>query len=313
VHRGRLPLLFRGTHTDNCIGTLHPATVERRLALRDRAAHNCVFKPSYRSVEHLCNLRCNNRRAHRAEPALRTCYQCDPRIHVQRAILTCSKLHHSGRLWRGGLRIRASWHCRNCGNRSDCTDPMCRSHVFTLQWNRSTLVAIWGYRFLHRLLLREGFRHNWKLTYRLYREECLHVQRRRRTRRAARVREPRPATEAANHRWSMDLVSDAFSSGRRSWLTIVDDCTREWPAIEVDTSLPATRVIEVLERLRASRGLPQQIVVDNGPEFRSRALDQWAYARGVQLVFIEPGQPVQNAFVESFNGTFRFECLDAYC
>lgn len=171
----------------------------------------------------------------------------------------------------------------------------------------------WGYRFLHRLLLREGFRHNWKLTYRLYREEGLHVQRRRRKRRAARIREPRPATEAANQRWSMDFVSDAFSSGRRfRALTIVDDHTRECPAIEVDTSLPATRVIEVLERLRASRGLPQQIVVDNGPEFRSRMLDQWAYARGVQLVFIEPGKPVQNAFVESFNGTFRFECLDAH-
>jgi putative transposase len=171
----------------------------------------------------------------------------------------------------------------------------------------------WGYRFLHRLLRREGFRHNWKLTYRLYREEGLHVQRRRKRRRAVRVRVPRPSVETANQRWSMDFVSDTFSSGRRfRALTVVDDHTRECPVIEVDTSLPAMRVIEVLEQLRISRGLPQQIVVDNGPEFRSRALDQWAYARNVELVFIEPGKPVQNAFIESFNGTFRFECLDAH-
>jgi putative transposase len=171
----------------------------------------------------------------------------------------------------------------------------------------------WGYRFLHRLLRREGFRHNWKLTYRLYREEGLHVHRRRRKRRAVRARVPRPAVATANQRWSMDFVSDAFSSGRRfRALTIVDDHTRECPVIEIDTSLPAVRVIEVLERLRVSRGLPQQIVVDNGPEFRSRALDQWAYARNVELAFIEPGKPVQNAFIESFNGTLRFECLDAY-
>lgn len=171
----------------------------------------------------------------------------------------------------------------------------------------------WGYRFLHDLMRREGFRHNWKLTYRLYREEGLAVRRRRKTKRAAVVRQTRAVPEGANVRWSMDFVTDALSSGRRfRALTIVDDFTRECPAIEVDTSLPATRVIDVLEQLRVSRGLPQMIVVDNGPEFRSHALDCWAYARGIALAFIEPGKPVQNAFVESFNGTFRFECLDAH-
>lgn len=172
----------------------------------------------------------------------------------------------------------------------------------------------WGYRFLHDLLRREGFRHNWKLTYRLYREEGLAVRRRRRrTKRSAALRQPRSRPEGANVRWSMDFVSDALSSGRRfRALTIVDDFTRECPVIEIDTSLPATRVIEVLEQLRRSRGLPETIVVDNGPEFTSHALDRWAYARGVKLSFIDPGKPVQNAYIESLNGTFRFECLDAH-
>ena len=171
----------------------------------------------------------------------------------------------------------------------------------------------WGYRFLHLLMRREGFRHNWKLTYRLYREEGLSMRRRRRKKRSVVPRQPRALPEAANVRWSMDFVSDAFSSGRRfRALTIVDDFTRECPVIEVDTSLPAARVIEVLEQLRRTRGLPETITVDNGSEFTIHALDQWAYTRGVKLSFIDPGKPVQNAFVESFHNTFRFECLDAH-
>ena len=171
----------------------------------------------------------------------------------------------------------------------------------------------WGYRFLHRMLLREGYRHNLKLTYRLYREERLALRRRgRRRRRSSAPRQTIPAPTRANERWSMDFVTDSLADGRRfRCLTIVDDYTRECPAIEVDTSIPSERVIEVLERLGQERGaFPKAIVVDNGPEFISRALDQWAYARGVQLIHIEPGKPVQNAFIESFNGTFRDECLN---
>jgi putative transposase len=95
-------------------------------------------------------------------------------------------------------------------------------------------------------------------------------------------------------------------------LTTVDDCTRECPAIEVDSSLGGLRVARVLDRVRAERGLPEAIVVDNGPEFRSRALAAWSAERGVRLEFIQPGKPVQNAYVESFNGTLRAECLDAH-
>jgi putative transposase len=92
--------------------------------------------------------------------------------------------------------------------------------------------------------------------------------------------------------------------------TLVDDCTRECPAIEVDFSLTGERVTRVLERLARTRGLPQAIVCDNGPEFAGQILDEWAHARGVILDFIEPGKPVPKAFIESFNGTFRNECLN---
>jgi putative transposase len=109
----------------------------------------------------------------------------------------------------------------------------------------------------------------------------------------------------------MDVVSDALGDARAfRALTIVDDSTRECPAIEVDPSLPGERVVRILEHLGATRGLPRAVVLDNGPEFTSQALDQWAHRRGVALQFIEPGKPVQNAYVESFNGRLRDECLN---
>jgi putative transposase len=168
----------------------------------------------------------------------------------------------------------------------------------------------WGYRQLHRLLRREGWTHNRKLTQRIYREEGLHVRRRRR-KRVAVLRTPLPTPTQANERWSMDFVRDALGDGRAfRAFTLVDECTRECPAIEVDFSLPGERVVRVLDRVAAKRGYPRVIVCDNGPEFRSEALDQWAYQYGVHLAFIEPGKPVQNAYIESFNGKFRDECLN---
>jgi putative transposase len=109
----------------------------------------------------------------------------------------------------------------------------------------------------------------------------------------------------------MDFVSDTLASGRTfRTLNIVDDLTRECLVIEVDTSLPALRVVRVLENVIAERGCPDSIVVDNGPEFAGKVLDAWAYQRGVKLDFIRPGKPVENAFIESFNGKFRDECLN---
>jgi putative transposase len=168
----------------------------------------------------------------------------------------------------------------------------------------------WGYRRLHLLLRREGCGVNRKLVQRLYREEGLSVHRRKR-KRVAVTRRPILAPSGPNERWSMDFVSDALGDGRKfRALTIVDDFTRESPAIEVEFSLTGERVARVLERLATTRGLPTTIVCDNGPEFQSLALDQWAHRRAVTLHFIEPGRPVQNAFAESFNGRLRDECLN---
>ena len=111
----------------------------------------------------------------------------------------------------------------------------------------------------------------------------------------------------------MDFVSDQLSTGRRfRTLNIVDDCTRECIAIEVDTSLGGGRVVRTLQRLAEARGLPLAIVCDNGPEFTGRALDEWAHHADVRIQFIRPGKPVENAFVESFNGKFRDECLNEH-
>jgi putative transposase len=114
-----------------------------------------------------------------------------------------------------------------------------------------------------------------------------------------------------NERWSMDFMGDTFASGRTfRTLNIVDDASRECLAIEVDHGLSGLRVIRVLDHLALSRPVPRRIVVDNGPEFTNTALDAWAYRRGVELHFIRPGKPVDNAFIESFNGRFRDECLN---
>ncbi len=115
----------------------------------------------------------------------------------------------------------------------------------------------------------------------------------------------------ANQLWTMDFTHDNLASGRKfRTLNLMDGYTRESPRIEVDTSLPGLRVVRVLEEVARERGYPQAIQVDNGPEFISRVVDQWAFEHGVELHFIEPGKPTQNAFIESFNGKFRDECLN---
>jgi putative transposase len=152
---------------------------------------------------------------------------------------------------------------------------------------------------------------NRKRVYRLYREAGLAVRRRKRKRIGLFERKPLPKPTAANVSWSMDFVADGLIGGRRlRCLTIVDDCTRECLAIEVDTSITGLRVQGVLDRLADTRGLPKSITVDNGPEFDGQVLDKWAYRSSVQLSFIRPGKPNENAYIESFNGKFRDECLN---
>ena len=170
-----------------------------------------------------------------------------------------------------------------------------------------------GYRRLRVLLEREGWGVNHKRVYRLYREEGLAVRRRKRKRIGAVERQPLALPTRPNERWSMDFVTDALNDGRRfRSLNIVDDYNRRCLATEVDTSLPGGRVVRVLKRLGELEGLPEVLVMDNGPEFAGQALGVWAYQRGVKLRFIEPGKPIQNAFVESFNGKFRDECLNEH-
>jgi putative transposase len=169
-----------------------------------------------------------------------------------------------------------------------------------------------GYLRLHELLRREGWMVNHKRVYRLYCLLGLQVRIRRKTKRASHVRVPLGVPETPNEHWSMDFVSDMLDNGRRfRALTIVDNFSRECPAVEADFSLTARKVILCLDGIKATRGLPKAIRVDNGSEFYSREMDSWAYRNGVQLDFIRPGKPVENAFIESFNGRLRDECLNA--
>ncbi len=155
---------------------------------------------------------------------------------------------------------------------------------------------------------------NHKRVERLYAEEGLQLpKRRKKLRRSFSRNMPVETPTGPMQRWSMDFVQDSLRDGRRfRTLTIVDQFSRECPAIVVDTSISGQRVTRVLEELAKVTGLPQVIVMDNGPEFTSKAMLSWAQERGVRLHFIDPGKPTQNAYIESFNGKFRDECLNLY-
>ena len=169
-----------------------------------------------------------------------------------------------------------------------------------------------GYRRLWVMLGRRGWCVNRKRVYRLYREEGLAVRRRKR-KRVAVERQPLRLPLRANEVWTMDFTHDALMSGRKfRTLNLMDGYTREALAIEVDTSLPGPRVVRVLEGLGQERGVPERVQVDNGPEFISQVVDQWAHERGVKLNFIRLGKPTDNGHIESFNGKFRDECLNQY-
>ncbi len=170
-----------------------------------------------------------------------------------------------------------------------------------------------GYRRIHALLRREGVQANHKRVHRLYQEAGLAVRRRRKRHGVAVDREPLLLPTGLNQVWSMDFVSDALASGRRlKCLTIVDDSSKEAVDLVVDHGIGGHYVTRVLDQVALFRGYPKAIRTDQGPEFTGRALDQWAYQHGVQLKLIQPGKPVQNAYIESFNGKFRDECLNEH-
>jgi putative transposase len=172
----------------------------------------------------------------------------------------------------------------------------------------------WGYRRVHVLLEREGWTVNAKKVYRLYREEGLSMRAKRpRRHKAAQARQMTPMATARDERWSMDFMADQLGDGRRiRVLTIVDHHTRESTAMEVGRSMGSAEVIAVLDRLWGMRRKPGTISVDNGPEFASKALDAWAYRKGVRLDFSRPGKPTDNAMIESFNARVRAECLNVH-
>jgi putative transposase len=170
-----------------------------------------------------------------------------------------------------------------------------------------------GYRRLHVLVRREGWRINHKRTWRLYREAQLHVRRRRKRGQAAIERQPLVRPAAPDATWSMDFIFDRVGEAHAlKVLNIVDDFTKEAVDIVAGNSIRGTDVVRVLEQAVRFRRLPQAIRTDQGPEFTGRALQGWADERGVQLKLIQAGKPTQNAYVESFNARFRDECLNEH-
>ena len=164
---------------------------------------------------------------------------------------------------------------------------------------------------IHVLLRRDGLMINHKKVERIYREEELSLRRKRKRRIRSENRERPEAPIRPNEKWSMDFVSDSIAGGRRfRTLNVIDEFTREALAIKVDSSLPGRRVADTLEQIGLLRGFPDYILCDNGPEFISRVLDSWCYSKGIKLTFITPGKPIENRFIESFNGRFRDECLN---
>lgn len=171
----------------------------------------------------------------------------------------------------------------------------------------------YGYLRLHALLRREGLVTNPKRTYRLYRREGLQVRTKKRRKLPRRDRIAPQVPDRPMQRWSLDFVHDQLADYRRfRVLNIVDDHSRICPGQIVDVSISGTRLVRYLDDLAVMVGLPEEIVLDNGPEGTSRAMFAWSEKTGVRLRFIEPGKPVQNAFVESFNGRFRDECLNQH-
>jgi len=223
-------------------------------------------------------------------------------------------------LQQAGLSVRQA--CRTLGLSTSVLRYLPPSDAHRAQQNcalreRLTVLAgqhrRHGYRLLHHRLKNEGWQINLKRTYRLYREAKLMVRPRRRKKLPVSARQPLIRPDQPNQVWSMDFVFDELANGRKvKTLTVVDDCTKEAVQIALDTSIPALYVTRVLDALKAERGLPKTLRTDNGPEFAGRVMQDWAAKNHIELRFIQPGKPVQNAYIESFNSRFRDECLSQH-
>jgi len=205
------------------------------------------------------------------------------------------------------LRQSRSTQRRQLGGRTQTDDGVARRLAELAEAHPA-----WGFPQLHRQLRQEGHLINHKRTRRLYRQQGLTLRRRRRRRPPERVRQALVQPLEPNCCWSMDFMHDTLSNGRAfRTFNVIDDFAREVLAIDIDFSISGARVVRVLEQLCEWHGKPATIRSDNGPEFRSEAVQKWASTNGVAWHFIEPGCPAQNAYVERFNGTFRVEVLDA--
>lgn len=170
-----------------------------------------------------------------------------------------------------------------------------------------------GCEMMHGILRREELVMNHKRSERIYREQGFSLKVRKRKRRISQIRLELPQANKPDQRWSMDFVQDVLETGRRfRMLCVIDQYTKECPVIEVDFSLNGLRVTRALDWMLLTRKRPQAITVDNGPEFAGKVLDRWAYENKVKLDFIRPGKPVENAYIESFNGKLRHECLNQH-
>jgi putative transposase len=200
---------------------------------------------------------------------------------------------------------RATWQYKPKPETAENIALRARIRELAAQRRRFGAPRIW------RMLRRRGLKVNHKRVHRIYVEERLSLRLKRRKKQAAAVRVPLPVPTGPNQAWSMDFVWDTLRHGKRiKLLTIVDDFTRECVALEVDLGISGKRVSQTLDRLMEMRGKIAGVRSDNGPEFISDALDAWAYEKGVKLDFIRPGKPNENAFIESFNGRLREECLN---
>lgn len=171
----------------------------------------------------------------------------------------------------------------------------------------------YGYRRLHVLLRRQGLEINHKRTYSLYLKAGLSIRRKRKKLPCEQRGKPEPVEAIPNTRWAMDFVSDRMQYGRRvRVLNVIDESSRECLATVADTSITGQRVNRVLDQLVDTHGKPKQILTDNGPEFTSNAMSEWTYLQGIKHIFIDPGKPIQNAHIESFNGKMRDEFLNEH-
>jgi putative transposase len=208
---------------------------------------------------------------------------------------------------RAARLLKVSWSTMLYESRKDLQEPLRRR----LREIAATYVR-YGYRRLTVLLRREGWKVNAKRVYRLYEEENLKVRSVERKKIARRQRVPAVQALGPNEGWSADFVSDKLTDGRSiRILTVIDQFARECVWLEADRSMSGPKVVAALTRAIEERGAtPTSMTLDNGSEFAGRAMEAWAIAAGVQLCFIRPGRPVENGFIESFNGRLRDECLN---